>query len=206
MISATLSKYSMNDILNIIYSSDSDNDKSIKELNDDFFHNLQELCDSFNNQNIVYGEITRDGVDKIINMIHKFKGKDLSNFSFIDLGSGEGKLCLHIASKTNFNNVTGIEIVENRYKLSIKNYQKVEERLNNVNFINDDFMNYDISNFDVIFINDLCIKFKESKQLFDKCKLGTHFICFKKISDPVEEFSLEGNWGRSPIFKYFIKS
>lgn len=60
--------------------------------------------------NVTYGEITKKGVQTIIEKITKYKDIKESDV-FLDIGSGCGKLVLQMAVKTNFRNLVGIEIV-----------------------------------------------------------------------------------------------
>ena len=70
--------------------------------------------------NLTYGEITKKGVQTIIEKITKYKDIKESDV-FADIGSGCGKVVLQMAVKTNFKNLVGIEIVDirNKYAKSI---------------------------------------------------------------------------------------
>ena len=72
------------------------------------------------NSDYVYGEVTKKGVQTLIEKITKYKDIKESDV-FIDIGSGCGKLVLQMSVKTNFRNLVGIEIIDirNKYAKSI---------------------------------------------------------------------------------------
>tara|TARA_Y100000310_G_C20630848_1_gene788589 strand:- start:227 stop:766 length:540 start_codon:yes stop_codon:yes gene_type:complete len=79
-----------------------------------------------------------------------FKKLDLSEFnSFIDLGSGDGKVAL-IASLF-VNEAKGVEFDKELIQKSVE--IKTKLGIKNVDFVRDDFHNLDLSAFDIIFIN-----------------------------------------------------
>jgi histone methylation protein DOT1 len=77
-----------------------------------------------------------------------FKDFSLEKYkSFVDLGSGDGKVVL-IASL--FTKAQGIEFDEKLFEKSIELQHKL--RLNS-SFVNSDFLKHDLSKYDIIFIN-----------------------------------------------------
>ena len=77
-----------------------------------------------------------------------FKKIKLQNFkSFIDLGSGDGKVAL-IASL--FTNATGIEFDNDLHEKAVELNNKLNLK---ANIVKGDFMKHDLSKYDFIFIN-----------------------------------------------------
>ena len=72
--------------------------------------NNAQKCDQYNGHDIVYGEMTYEGIETLYVSISKYAIPEY----FLDVGSGRGKLCLYMASKPNIVKSIGIELVTTR--------------------------------------------------------------------------------------------
>jgi len=99
----------------------------------------------------VYGEIRKAGVETIYKEISEYDGLD----TFVDVGSGTGKICLHMSMISNFENIVGIEIVTGRHLYAIELQQNLGQDFDNVIFLNDDILKIEFERPCVVFTNDV---------------------------------------------------
>lgn len=108
--------------LKLFYKNKENYIDKLKTLYPLCIHDEKKLSDLYKDYHITYGEMEYDGVETICNI------KDIDNSfdTFIDIGSGRGKIVLYMATK--FNKSIGIEIVKernddaNKLLLSLSNY------------------------------------------------------------------------------------
>lgn len=175
------------------------------KVKDRFDKYIENSSDEFkeSDDNLIYGEITKSGVDTLLREIKKRKSIT-SDDIFYDIGSGNGKLPIHIALISEFSKVKGIEISDIRYLYSNHILKNTVGYIDNIEFINDDVRNIDISDATVIFINDVLFSEEDVEHIFEKASKGTHIISFKKKSDDV--LNLDVSWYPLPSpFNYHIK-
>lgn len=173
----------------------------IKDRFDKYIENLEIIKES--DDKLIYGEITKSGVDTLLKEIKKRKSIT-SDDVFYDIGSGNGKLPIHIALISEFSKVKGIEISDIRYMYSNHILRNTVGSIDNIEFINDDVRNIDISDATVIFINDVLFTEEDVEHIFEKASKGTHIISFKKKSDDI--VNLDVSWYPLPSsFNYHIK-
>jgi precorrin-6B methylase 2 len=181
--------------------SKSNVDEKIKDRFDKYIENLEIIKES--DDKLIYGEITKAGVDTLLKEIKKRKSIT-SNDIFYDIGSGNGKLPIHIALISEFSKVKGIEISDIRYMYSNHILRNTLGSIDNIEFINDDVRNIDISDGTVIFINDVLFSEEDVEHIFEKASKGTHIISFKKKSNDI--INLDVSWYPLPSpFNYHIK-
>jgi SAM-dependent methyltransferase len=181
--------------------SKSNVDEKIKDRFDKYIENLEIIKES--DDKLIYGEITKSGVDALLREIKKRKSIT-SDDVFYDIGSGNGKLPIHIALISDFTKVKGIEISDIRYLYSNHILKNTVGYIDNIEFINDDVRNIDISDATVIFINDVLFSEEDVEHIFEKARKGTHIISFKKKSNDV--LNLDVSWYPLPSpFNYHIK-
>jgi SAM-dependent methyltransferase len=181
--------------------SKSNVDEKIKDRFDKYIENLEIIKES--DDKLIYGEIKKSGVDTLLKEIKKRKSIT-SDDVFYDIGSGNGKLPIHIALISEFSKVKGIEISDIRYQYSKHILLENNINVNNIEFINDDVRNIDISDATVIFINDVLFSEEDVEHIFEKASKGTHIISFKKKSDDI--VNLDVSWYPLPSpFNYHIK-
>jgi SAM-dependent methyltransferase len=151
-----------------------------------------------------YGEITRDGVESFYKEI-KSKKDITNNDVFLDIGSGNGKMVLHLSMISEFGEFIGVELQKIRHEYS----KHILKDINNVNvkFINDDIRNFDLSKVTVIFMNDVLFEKEDVDWVFDNIKSGTHIISFEQNDyKALDEVYLKMSWQGLPVkFNYYIK-
>ena len=175
-------------------------DSLINGHKDEYLSKLE----NFDYEDLGYGEITKSGADDIFNYIKKNIGIN-SDVVFYDIGSGNGKLCLHYSLISNFKCVKGIEIDKYRHLYSLNIMNELGE-FENLKFINDDVLNLDISDANVILMNDTLFSQHLISGIINKLKPGTHLISIEKNElEPKDELDVEVSWMPLPIkFKYYI--
>jgi tRNA G46 methylase TrmB len=152
----------------------------------------------------VYGEIKKLGVETLYKEICELNS-DLD--TFVDVGSGNGKICLHLSLISNFESIVGIEIVTGRHLYAVELLQSLEHDFSNVTLLNDDIMSIEFERPCVVFTNDVCFPVPLTKLIFEKLPVGSHFISSKKFGNSVKEIYLNVTW-QSDLFRwyYYIKN
>ena len=150
----------------------------------------------------VYGEIRKAGVETIYKEISEYDGLD----TFVDVGSGTGKICLHMSMISNFENIVGIEIVTERHLYAIELQQNLGRDFDNVTFLNDDILKIEFERPCVVFTNDVCFSNQLTKIIWDRLPVGSHFISYKNLGNSVKEIYLDVTWQLEPCrWYYYIK-
>jgi hypothetical protein len=149
------------------------------------------------NSDYVYGEVTKKGVQTLIEKITKYKEIKESDV-FIDIGSGCGKLVLQMAVKTNFKNLVGIEIVDirNQYaKTILEQISPIDDK--KIFFINKDVRDFDLSICKVVFTNNLLFSSELNDLIYDRLPEGCHIISsapFNKCKFLKDSFNVDVSW------------
>tara|TARA_Y100001933_G_scaffold250198_1_gene286074 strand:+ start:102 stop:800 length:699 start_codon:yes stop_codon:yes gene_type:complete len=166
----------------------------------------------------VYGEITRSGTDSLVMYLCKNNLID-KNWSFVDVGSGFGKMVMHIALLRGVKKSVGIEILEsknNRAKEAIKSI-KGDFPKHKVNFFEGDILDVSELNFDIIYHNSVSWDKKYIEHIHKIAKEGSIFITTgnvksrsgKYIIENIDKISVRCSWGNnvdgSPLYIYTIK-
>lgn len=189
-----------------IYRYNSFSEKEIiKELNNlseekkKYFSDLEEslLSNIKSNLNIdseekIYGEITEKGVYNL--------AKELSDFSgvFYDIGSGNGKLIIHLSIISGFSRYVGVEKSEVRYLYS----KKINLHLNTkVELIHDDILNVNINDANFIFMNDMMFSEDLRRLIYDKIPKKCYFLSFHKneMSTRIKDILINVTWMKNGI-------
>lgn len=162
-----------------------------KKLNDPEF--WEEYNDKF-----VYGEISKEGVNKLSNYLKRYSG------NFYDIGSGNGKLLLHLSLLTNFEKYVGVEIVELRHKYALKINESLGQ---NVIFICDDVLNLDISDANFIFLDDLMFPRDLRTKILKKIPYNCLYISVWKNDEDelIENFKIAVTWLEKEMDFYLYK-
>jgi SAM-dependent methyltransferase len=162
-----------------------------KKLNDPEF--WEEYNDKF-----VYGEISKDGVNNLANYLQKYSG------IFYDIGSGNGKLLIHLSLITNFDKYIGGEIIELRHKYALKINEKIGQ---NVTFICDDVLNLDISDANFIFLDDLMFPRDLRTKILKKIPYNCLYISVWKNDEDelIENFKIAVTWLEKEMDFYLYK-
>ena len=174
----------------VVYSPD--------ELND----LIDKRKEIINSDKFVYGEIRKAGVETIYKEISEYDGLD----KFVDVGSGTGKICLHMSMISNFENIVGLEIVTGRHLYAIELQQNLGRDFDNVTFLNDDILKIEFERPCVVFTNDVCFPNQLTKIIWDSLPVGSHFISCKNLGNSVKEINLNVTWQLEPCrWYYYIK-
>lgn len=157
--------------------------------------------------NLIYGEVTRKGVNTILEKINKWA--NISEKSvFIDIGSGCGKLLLHLSIISNIKTLVGVEIVKERVDYSKFIYDQVLPD-KKVFFINKDILDFDLSIANIVFINDVCFDKNLVRDIYNKIPKGCHFMTTFDIGEKSvlkEVFDIDVTWSDDPQkWRYYIK-
>lgn len=94
--------------------------------------------------NLIYRPLWENNFHSTITLFHETLGNRLSSYSFVDIGSGKGKLLL-LASLYPFKRVRGIEYATGLHKISEKNiscFRNVNQRCHDIAAILGDALNY----------------------------------------------------------------
>jgi hypothetical protein len=157
------------------------------------------------NYNSGFGFLKNEGFNKIIK-ISKNKLGDISNKTFADLGSGDGRIVIW-ASKF-FNKSIGIELSETRHLEAINIKSKLPNN-NNIFLYNDDILNYNYSDLDVIYISSLLfpehLMEKLSIKILNEVKENTLIFSSRllKINNFYDEIKINQSWSdNQTLFVY----
>ena len=138
-----------------------------------------------------YGEISRRGVEKFIEVLSP---KFLNETSvFYDIGSGTGKMVLHIAEKVGCE-ATGIEVVEERHIIASNKkiaYENDYPNISKAMFINDKFQNVPIADATVIYCDNTLHNLKFMQDIVKAVQPGCIIASVKHIQG-VEYTPIEG--------------
>ena len=131
---------------------------------------------------MVYGELTKFGVPTLYNYI---KGKkEITNKDvFIDIGSGLGKLLLHMGVISEFKTLVGIEYSDIRYKYSKHLQEKIGIIDKGVFFLNKDVRDFDLSIASVVFCDNVTWDKEICDFIWNKLPKGCHYINYKKVEN-----------------------
>lgn len=144
-------------------------------------------------EKFAYGEITKTGTENIYKWI-KSNVYSPEDVVFYDIGSGHGKMIMHLSLISNFKKIIGIELNELRYKYCLDILNQIEDS-ENVEFINDDVLNCDISDATVVFMNDLLLPQDLIHSIFSKLKPGTIVISIEENKfKPLGKIDVEVSW------------
>lgn len=151
---------------------------------------------TFPQYNYVYGEINYDGIERLYKVLMSMF---FDEYVFIDLGSGNGKFPLYLASKQQIVRSFGVELVKERYDFSLVLLNKLKKRIfqqfiHKIHFHNEDIFNIDFSKMvsirneptlkSIIWISNLCFKEEHTKGILEKLSQEVEegsLVCFSRI-------------------------
>ena len=150
------------------------------------------------NDEFVYGEISKSGVNKLSNYLSDFTG------NFYDVGSGNGKLLLHLSILTNFDKYVGIEIVEIRHKYANKINESVQQK---VEFIYGDALKVDISDADFIFLDDLMFSENLRISIINRIPKDCFYLSAYKnhIDEFIDSWKIDVSWLETEMYFHIYK-
>ena len=147
--------------------------KSQIEVNDYY------ICDSLDkyNKSYIYGEIIPESFYYILNE------HEIENKSFLDIGSGCGRMLFYLNNRCSELELYGVEIDTNRYYTSLI----IQDSLINndsisiecdVNFENKDFVDIYFGNYDILYCCNTVFEHEENNRLYSKLINEFQGICF----------------------------
>lgn len=141
------------------------NNKSLDYTDIDIRYHLYTRELDVNNKSYIYGEVDPTVIVSLLLNENILQYGD----SFLDIGSGCGKMIISLANNTHFsdNYFTGIEIHKTRYEASLAlldNYELYE----NVEFILGNYNTLYFKNYNVLYCCNTIFGEKENDELFDK--------------------------------------
>jgi hypothetical protein len=132
------------------------------------------------NDLLVYGELTKLGVLTLYNYIKN--NKEITNKDvFIDIGSGLGKLILHLGIISEFKTLIGIEYSDIRYKYSKHLQEKVGTIDKGIFIFNKDVKDFDLSIATVVFCDNVTWDKDFCNSIWERLPEGCHYITHKKV-------------------------
>lgn len=167
---------------------------------DDYLSKVEKL-----EEDLGYGEITKSGTNTLYNYI-KNNIEISDDDIFYDIGSGHGKLILHLALISEFKLLKGVEIDKYRYLYSLDIKSEIGE-IDNVIFINEDIRKLNLSDAKIVFMNDTIFSKQLISSIIEKLNPGTHIISFEENElNQIGDLSLNVSWMLSPVyFRHYIK-
>lgn len=157
-----------------------------------------------NNKSFIYGEVNHEDLLNLINNL----SIDITNYHFLDIGSGAGKICIYVNMKLNLLS-TGVEIDINRYNDSIILSENMN--LDNIYFINDNYKNIFFGDYDILYCCNIVFEFSENKYLFKKIlkEFNGIFILFEfdntLLPYLVKETTINTSWSKNVSIYIFKK-
>lgn len=163
------------------------------------------------NKNLTYGEVTKSGVEQIIEKIYRHKKTISTSDVFVDIGSGCGKFLIHSSFRLNLKTFVGIDIVESRVKYAkhiLDKFTPLEDN-KKIFFINKDVNEFDLSIANIVFMNNVTFSDTLCNKIYNKLPSGCHFITHKPFNQCKylkESFVVSVSWNERPVaFHYYIK-
>ena len=144
------------------------------------------ITDNVYNSSLIYGECDKNDIYNIFQSLVK----KYNIFSFIDIGSGCGKLVFHLSQKFDKISFHGVEIQKNRFNKSMKTLQN--DLFYNVSFFNDEFKNIYFGNYDFLFCCNTIFSHEDNLLLYKKIinEFSGIFVLFT-LSSKIQRYYVE---------------
>ena len=134
--------------------------------------------EGFNNVKVeTYGEFTKKGVESYINYFKKNLTKD---DVFYDLGSGLGKMVIHIGECTDVKKSVGIEFSNERHNIAVDIKRKYANRNNRISLINGDILKRNLRDATIIYFDNTCYSNESCEDIFNALPDGC-LITYKRF-------------------------
>lgn len=142
------------------------------------------------NDLLVYGELSKLGVSTLYS--HIKNNKEVTNKDvFIDVGSGLGKLILHLGIISDFKTLVGVEYSDIRYKYSKHLQEKVGLIDKGIFLFNKDVVDFDLSISTVVFCNNVTWSNDFCESIWERIPKGCHYITYKPVSNFIHQEIIE---------------
>ena len=175
-----------------------------------FVSESDNIMDKFNRNNYAstYGELTREGLHKLLSKINT------RNKVFYDLGSGKGNVVKYAAEDfPKLKKCKGVELHDDRHNEAVANVEGHQNQ-NKIEYYNDDILSHKIQDGDIFYVSNLCFPQEVNEKLYTKLhgemKPGSCIFCSKPLthSKPsnVNTTVKQTWWDASDIYKYIKTS
>jgi SAM-dependent methyltransferase len=143
-----------------------------------------------------YGEITYDGLQHIIDDIKP----QLKDGVFYDLGSGVGKVVVHVYLNSDVKKAAGIELCTQRFDNAMNVRNTMEQRgliadNKKIEFIDQDILKANINDATVVYMCSTCfdqnLMTNIMKKLAQEAKPGLLLLTLKKLPENYREYGFE---------------
>ena len=137
--------------------------KLVSVINDLYVFSIKETLNRTSFEDVefgspVYGEVLQEGSNNIFDALI-LNGLMSENTVFYDLGSGLGKLVIHMSIQfPHIKKIVGIEYSKERYTKSKELCLQSGQPLKNLELLNSDFATVDIADATIIYVDDTCHK------------------------------------------------
>lgn len=149
----------------------------------------------------VYGEVTKNGTNSIVSKFKDYFNKDTV---FYDLGSGLGKMVIHIGLEYGVKKSVGIEYSKERHNGAIYLKEKYVKDLSNIELICGDVLKNNLSDATVIYMDNTVFPKEISKNIYKLLPKGT-LILYKKslgikgVIEKVEENLVDRTYNQKKL-------
>jgi len=155
-----------------------------------------------------YGETGYSSIEELINHYSNYFNKDTV---FYDLGSGLGKIVIHVGIKYDVKKSCGIEYSKERYLKSLELLKNFNHN-QNINFINDNILNCDLSDATVIYTDNTLFPTKIDSLIYKLIPKNCLVISRKQFKDSrlnneliKDGFTVPTNYGTNTINTFLKK-
>lgn len=155
-----------------------------------------------------YGETGYDSIESIVNQYQEYFNE---NTVFYDLGSGLGKIVIHIGVKYNPKKSCGIEYSQERYLKSLE-LLSYFDNTKNITFINDNILNCDLSDATVIYTDNTLFPTNIDSLIYQLIPKNCLVISRKHFKDSrlnneliKDGFTIPTNYGTNTINTFLKK-
>lgn len=157
----------------------------------------------------VYGEATRSGVNQMIKHFRPLTKDDV----FLDIGSGRGKMVLHMAVQTPVKKCIGVELVKSRHGDAIKLKEEIGDIPGKeVIFINEDIFKTDaIQQATIIYANVIMWDESLVQKILENMSEGSSIYFNKLVFDKNnryitdESVELDMSWREKSTYQFYTK-
>jgi hypothetical protein len=120
-------------------------------------------------KNNTYGEMEYSGIKKLFKIVSELHNIE----TFIDIGSGRGKICMAMAMYSQIKKIIGIELIKERHDDAVQIKSQLESSYTNkIEFINDNVLNVKLDKLKNVFVwfSNLCFDQDTTNSIFLKLK------------------------------------
>lgn len=129
-----------------------------------------------------YGEITQLGVEQFIKSLPR---EITSDDYFLDIGSGRGKMVLHMALSTPVKKSVGVELMESRHNDAIKLKKKIGSKTDRIEFHFADVFETDLlKKATIVYANTIMWDYDDVVKIVKSLNPGTLLIINKLLYKP----------------------